>query len=199
MNFLESMQTRYTTKEYDNSQQVSNHTIDKLKEILQLSPSSINSQPWQFTFVTNAELKNKLSEVSFHNKQRIQDCSAVIVFSRIRDVNYFEKEILTQLPEGAQDYYRQYIRQFDDAQIKTWFERQVYLSLGVLLSACANIGVDATPMEGISCADYDTILQQTDYTSVVAVAIGVRDQNDFNQPSKKPKTRRPLESVIRSI
>ena len=61
------------------------------------------------------------------------------------------------------------------------------------------MGIDATPMEGIEPEKYDAILTQTDYTTLVAVAIGYRDEDDFNQPSKKPKSRRLLKEVITSV
>lgn len=50
MNFLELAQTRYTTKAY-NGARIAEQTLDQLKEILRLAPSSINSQPWEFVFV----------------------------------------------------------------------------------------------------------------------------------------------------
>ena len=45
MDFLKLAQNRYTTKHYS-SQRVNDEDIAKLKEILRLAPSSINSQPW---------------------------------------------------------------------------------------------------------------------------------------------------------
>lgn len=57
MNFLEIAQTRYTTKVYDPTKKVSDSDIETLKEILRLTPSSINSQPWHFTFISNEEIK----------------------------------------------------------------------------------------------------------------------------------------------
>ena len=51
MKFLELAQTRYTTKRYEAGKKVSDQQIKGLQEILRLSPSSINSQPWKFTFV----------------------------------------------------------------------------------------------------------------------------------------------------
>ncbi len=54
--------------------------------------------------------------------------------------------------------------------------------------------MDATTKEG-----YDTILNQKDYASVLAAAIGYRDEEDFNQPIKKAKSRRKFEKVIFSI
>ena len=50
MSFLSIAQNRYTTKMY-NGKRIPEDTLNQLKEILRLSPSSINSQPWQFVFV----------------------------------------------------------------------------------------------------------------------------------------------------
>ena len=56
MDFLKLAQTRYTTKHYT-SKRVSDEDIAKLKEILRLAPSSINSQPWQFVFISDEATK----------------------------------------------------------------------------------------------------------------------------------------------
>jgi nitroreductase/dihydropteridine reductase len=71
---------------------------------------------------------------------------------------------------------------------KSWMSHQVYLALGVLLSACAQMEIDSTPMEGIEITKYDAILNNEKYTTLFAVAIGVRDENDFNQPKLKAKS-----------
>ena len=65
MSFITSMQQRYTTKKYDPTKKIDSQKIEELKQILQLSPSSINSQPWKFTFVSDQKTKEKLSEVSY--------------------------------------------------------------------------------------------------------------------------------------
>ena len=44
MNFLNIASSRYTTKKYDPNKTIDDDTIGKLKEIIRLSPSSINSQ-----------------------------------------------------------------------------------------------------------------------------------------------------------
>ncbi|WP_452220046.1 nitroreductase family protein [Lacinutrix salivirga] len=199
MSFIESMQHRYTTKNYDASKKIEKNKIEELKTILQLSPSSINSQPWKFTFVSNTDTKQKLSEVSWINNEKVIDCDTVVVFSRINNLELFEAQIEKELPKGAVDYYKEFIKPQPEAHIKSWFEKQVYLALGILLSACAEMGIDATPMEGIEPINYDKILNQTDYSTIVAVAIGYRDKDDFNQPSKKPKSRRSLNEVVKSI
>ena len=61
------------------------------------------------------------------------------------------------------------------------------------------MGIDATPMEGIEPENYDKILDLKDHAALMAVAIGYRDKDDFNQPSKKSKSRRDLKNVIEII
>ncbi len=199
MSFVKSMQQRYTTKKYNASKKIENNKLEELKEILHLSPSSINSQPWKFIFVSDNDVKKQLSEVSWLNTDKVLDSDTVVVFSRINNVTLFEEQIEKELPKGAVDYYKEFIKPRTEEQIKAWFDKQVYLSLGILLSACADMGIDATPMEGIEPENYDKILNQTDYTTLVAVAIGYRDQEDFNQPSKKPKSRRDIHKVVEII
>ncbi|WP_052598213.1 nitroreductase family protein [Aureispira sp. CCB-QB1] len=199
MSFIESMQKRYTTKKYDASKKIEAEKIQELKQILQLSPSSINSQPWKFTFVNDAETKEKLSQVSWLNTNKVLDSDWVVVFSRINDINLFENVIESELPKGAVDYYKEFIKNKPEEEIKAWFDKQVYLALGVFLSACAEMGIDATPMEGIEPQNYDRILKNNDYATIVAVAIGYRDNDDFNQPSKQPKSRRAIDLVTETI
>lgn len=199
MSFLNIAQSRYTTKKYDKSKKVDNETIEKLKEILRLSPSSINSQPWKFTFVSDEKIKTELSEFSFNNKQKVIDSSSIVVFSVVKDVETFENSKLPFLPDGANLYYNRVLKSRTDEQIMTWLTSQVYLSLGFFLSATASLCIDSTPMEGIDTNEYDKILQETKYKTLFAVAIGYRDKEDSNQPSLTPKFRLKQDEVIRSI
>lgn len=199
MSFIQSMESRYTTKKYDSSKKIDQHLIKELKQILRFSPSSINSQPWKFTFVSNQETKEKLSKVSWINTPKVLDSDTVVVFSRINNLDYFEQRIEKELPEGAVNYYKEMVKQKPDDEIKAWFDKQVYLALGVFLSACAEMGINATPMEGLEPEKYDEILGQEDHATLVAVAIGYRDPEDANQPSKKSKSRMDLDSVIEEI
>ncbi|WP_346429898.1 nitroreductase family protein [Chryseobacterium indologenes] len=172
MNFLDKMKTRYTVKKYNSQGNINEEQISQLKEILNLSPSSINSQPWNFIFVNRGELKSQLAEVSFINKEKVIDCSHLIIFQVIKNPEDFEKQIQENLPEGAVNYYRTRVKPKGEAYVKSWLAHQVYLSLGVLLSGCADMGIDSTPMEGIESELYDEILKNDKYETLFAVAIG---------------------------
>ncbi|KAF9658244.1 MULTISPECIES: nitroreductase family protein [Tenacibaculum] len=199
MSFITSMQQRYTTKKYNASKKIESEKIKELQQVLQLSPSSINSQPWKFTFVSDTDTKEQLSKVSWLNTSKVIESDTIVVFNRINDIDLFEKQIEEELPEGAVGYYKEFIKPKPEEEIKAWFNRQVYLALGVFLSACAEMGIDATPMEGIEPENYDKILNNKDYATVVAVAIGYRDEEDFNQPDRKPKSRLAFNKVIETV
>jgi nitroreductase/dihydropteridine reductase len=199
MSFIKSMQERYTTKKYDQTKKISSEKIEELKEILRLSPSSVNSQPWKFIFVTDQEIRNKLAKVSMHNAAKVENCDTVIVFSRIDNLELFENQLKVSPHPIAFEYYKNLASTQSVEQIKAWLDRQVYLALGVLLSACAEMKIDSTPMEGIEPEEYDKILGLKDYHAIVAVAIGYRDVEDKNQLSVKAKSRRTFEEVIETI
>lgn len=199
MSFLDIAKNRYTTKKYDPNGKIANETIEQLKEILRFSPSSINSQPWKFTFISDPKIKSELSKVSYHNGQKINDASHIVVFSVIDKVGDFENGNLTLLGPEKAAYYNRMVRPKGEDGIKSWLSCQVYLSLGFFLSACASMGIDSTPMEGIETDAYDRILQQDGYKTLFAVAIGYRDKEDVNQPSITPKFRLDKDNVIRTI
>lgn len=196
MSFLQKMKDRYTVKKYNAEGEISTEQIEELKAILNLSPSSINSQPWNFVFVTSQEVKDKLSEVSFHNTSKVIESKLVIVFQVLKSVEDFETQINENLPEMAINYYKNMIQPNGEEYIKNWMAKQVYISLGILLSACAEMGIDCTPMEGIKSAEYDEILQNEKYESLFAVAIGQKSEADSNQPIHTPKRRLESSKVI---
>lgn len=196
MNFLTQMKNRYTVKKYNPEAKISEEQISELKEILNLSPSSINSQPWNFIFVHDQELKKQLAEISFINKEKVLDCSHLIIFQVLKNTEDFEQQIEEHLPEGNVNYYKTRVKTKGEEAVKSWLGHQVYLSLGVLLSACAAMGIDSTPMEGIEPDLYDGILNNERYETLFAVAIGEKDEADTNQPKFNPKTRLKAEKVI---
>lgn len=198
-NFLTLVRERYTTKKYNAEKSIPEAQLEQLKEILRLSPSSINSQPWKFIFVSDEATKRALAAASYFNEQKINEASHLIVFSALDDVNRFESAMSNYLPEGSVTYYNQFLKPMPEVEIKAWMQHQVYLSLGVLLSAAASMDIDSSPMEGIDRQAYARILSLDGYKPLFAVALGYRNVGDANQPSIKPKSRLDEHTVIQSI
>ncbi|MCC9044327.1 nitroreductase family protein [Myroides sp. M-43] len=197
MSFLEIAKSRYTTKKYDPTKKVSGDKIEQLKQILNLSPSSINSQPWKFTIVESESVKSELASLSYFNAQKIKDASHLVVFSVFDNIEAFENQSIHNAQEGNKAFYEGFVKPLPEEDIKAWLKNQVYISLGFFLASCATMGIDATPMEGIDRVEYDKLLNPDGtHKSTFAVAIGYRDSEDTNQPSITPKTRVDQNTII---
>lgn len=198
MDFLQLAQNRYTTELYS-SKRVSDEDIAKLKEILRLTPSSINSQPWQFVFISDEPTKEAFAKVSFINEERIRQASHLVVFMANSALPSFEEKLAKASTEAGVGFYHKVQKPKGDVSLYAWMNNQVYISLGFFLSACAAMGIDSTPMEGIVNTEYDKLLNEPQYTTLFAVAIGYRDPEDSNQLHLHPKSRLPLEDVVKDF
>lgn len=182
---------RYTTKAFDASRRIPQAAIDTLLEQLRHSPSSVNSQPWHFIVASTDEGKARIAkgtEGGFaYNAAKVLKASHVIVLcSRTEDAKI-----------GQDNSRRGYValHRFDQKDLQHWMEKQTYLALGTLLLGAASLGLDATPMEGFDFRklDEELGLRANGYSSLVLVALGYRDDSDFN--AKLPKSRLPSERI----
>ncbi len=193
---LNQLQWRYAVKRFDATRKIDAHTWKALEASLVLTPSSYGLQPWRFIVITDSNVKSKLPAISW-NQQQPQDCSHMVVMAARRtvDVEYIDRfmnsvESQRQLPSGAMNGYRNMlvstIGQIEGQHLD-WNSRQVYIALGQILVAAALLGVDACPMEGIDRPSYDRLLEldQSEYTSVVACALGYRHTEDRQAQAKK--------------
>jgi nitroreductase/dihydropteridine reductase len=199
MNILELIKKRYSTKKYNTDKSIPQEKIEDLKEILRLTPSSINIQPWKFTFVQNPEIKTKLASVSRHNEEKINQAKLLIVFSVADDLDAFQKIVDTELPQARRDWYNQIKASKPEADLKVWLSQQVYIALGVGLTASIALGLDSTAMEGIESDKYMEILNMSAYKPLFAMAVGYAAEDDFNRIETTPKSRRPQESIIETL
>lgn len=199
MDFRSIAEERYTTKKYDATKKISDSQIEDLKHILKLSPSSINSQPWLFTFVSNKQIKDQLADASYSNASKIKDASHLVVFSVLDNLEEFEKRVEENLHEGSIKFYKQVVKPQPEEKTINWLSQQVYITLGFFLAACATMKIDSTPMEGIEPKKYKEILKIENHKVLFSVALGHRHLEDNTQPSLVGKSRLGTDVVIQSI
>ncbi|WP_291966876.1 NAD(P)H-dependent oxidoreductase [Maribacter sp.] len=199
MDFRSIAEERYTTKKYDATKKISDSQIEDLKHILKLSPSSINSQPWLFTFVSNKQIKDQLADASYSNASKIKDASHLVVFSVLDNLEEFEKRVEENLHEGSIKFYQQVVKPQPEEKTINWLSQQVYITLGFFLAACATMKIDSTPMEGIEPKKYKEILKIENHKVLFSVALGHRHLEDNTQPSLVGKSRLGADVVIQSI
>ncbi|RKF04788.1 nitroreductase/dihydropteridine reductase [Tenacibaculum lutimaris] len=190
---------RYATKKYDSSKKIPQEKIEELKEVLHLAPSSINIQPWKFTFVQNPAIKSKLADASLHNTEKVNQADLLIVFSVAEDLDAFQKVVDKELPTALGDWYNSIKANIPENDLRVWLAKQVYIALGVAMSTSIALGLDSTPMEGIEPEKYMDILGMSAYKPLFALSVGYRAKDDRYQPEVMPKSRRPYKDVIEVV
>lgn len=221
---LHYAKTRHTVKAYDASRQIDGPTVQKLKELLRLSPSSTNAQPWHFIFASTQAGKERMAKAIedkyAFNTPSIRNASHIVLFaSRLEMTDAHLQAVLAQEEKdgrfkaesaeraaerkanqhgGRSMFVNLHKQHYKDVQ--HWMDKQVYLNIGQFLLGAAALGVEATPMEGIDIDGLDAEfgLREKGYSSLVIVTLGYSDAaEDYN--AKLPKSRLPLSYSLTEI
>jgi nitroreductase len=204
---LDTLHWRYATKVFDATRTIPAATWDALERSLVLTPSSYGLQPWKFIVITDKALREQLRPVSW-NQAQVTDCSHHVVFcgrtemheqdvQRLIDATAAQRGIPAAAIDGYKGMMLKDVVHGPRGKIAAeWAARQCYIALGQFMLACAEVGVDACPMEGFDPAKYDQILglAGTGYRSVVACPAGYRAAGD--KYAQLAKVRFPVSEVV---
>lgn len=207
MDLLNVAKTRYSTKAYDANKKIPSEQFARLMEVLRLTPSSINIQPWHFFIAADDAAKQRIAKSLIaqysYNAAKVLDSSHSLVFCTKADIspdhlnqllesddrngrfkNAAAKQAQQQTRQGYVEYYRN-----EKGDIQRWAENQTFIALGQLLLAAGIEHIDATPIGGFDeqiLSDELNLKQQGLIPSVI-VSLGFHSQQDFN--AQLPKSR----------
>lgn len=206
MEIIEQLKWRYATKKFDENRQLSKQDINILKEAFNLTASSYGLQPIKLVIVSNKEVQKELLKHAM-NQQQVKQASHVLVFciETIIDTNYIESyfkrlKAIRNTPEAITNPFKQFlIEDFtkkSEKDIEAWAVKQAYLAMGNLLTVCALLKIDASPMEGFISDKFDEVLKlkSKKLKSVLIMPVGYRAEDDMFADFKK--VRKPLSDVI---
>jgi len=208
---------RHTVKAFEPGETLAQDKIETLLNVLQNSPSSVNSQPWHFVVASTPQGREAMAKGAtaefVYNEPKIRNASHVIALCMRSDIDeqHLQKLLAQEekdgrfVVEGAREGQdkgrRSYVdmHRYELRDMPQWMEKQVYLALGGLLLGAAMLGIDATPMEGFDqrALDKSLGLRERGLTSVVLVSLGFRSEQDFN--AALPKSRLPREEIFTFI
>ena len=206
MSLIDKLNWRYATKKFDSTKKLSAEQLDNLLTAVQLSPSSYGLQSYKVLVVEDAAIRQQLREAAYGQAQ-LTDASQVIVFATATKIDealvnkYVDLIAATrQLSLDKLEPYQQVIagkvNRLAHEQKINWSNKQAYIGLGVLLTAAADLGIDACPMEGFDAAKFDEILglNKLGLTTTVIAPVGFRADDD--NYSLLPKVRKPKEELF---
>ena len=206
--FLESLNWRYAVKKFDPKKILSTEQIDYVLEVFRLAPTSFGLQPYKLVVVSDPKLKEDLF-LQAGGQNQFKDCSHLLVFCALKqiDENYVDQYIQTiaktrnvklETLQGFKNSILDWLNKLSPEEFLNWSKRQVYLALGMVLSACALAKIDSCPMEGFDAQPVSQILKlDTNLIPTVLCALGFRDSTD--SLANLPKVRLAMDNLIKLI
>lgn len=209
MELIKNLKWRYATKKFDPTKKVSKEDLSKLKEVIRLSASSYGLQLYKVLIIEDLEIRNKLKPVSW-NQSQIVDASHLFVFCNYTDASpkaiddfvihtsVTRKQDLQKLKVYG-DFIKSKLADKSNEEKTSWLKSQTYLALGNLLNACAELKIDACPMEGFEPEAYNEILglEAQKLNAAVIAPVGYRHKEDYSTSFKK--VRKPMKNLFVEI
>lgn len=197
MNLIDNLKWRYATKEYDTSKKVNESDLNLIKEAIQLTATSYGLQLFKVLDVRDKAIREKLKEASWGQSQ-ITDSSHLLVFCNYADATdehvdeYINNKAEAQgidstALQGYGDFMKSSIKNFPVDHRQIWNSKQTYIALGKAMTACAELKIDSTPMEGFDVSAYNEILglEEKGLQASVVLAVGYRSEDDTTQHAQK--------------
>jgi nitroreductase len=207
--YIENLNWRYATKQFDSTKKLSAEQLDMLCEALRLAPSSFGLQPWKFYCITDEAVRNQMREMSYGQSQ-VTDASALFVIcGRVGmnegDVEKYVADIAQTRGvslESLAEYKSMMIGSVNsknEQERDSWCARQAYIALGFLLSCAAQHHIDACPMEGFDAAAVTKLIgaDADGYVAYAYCTVGYRSEEDKYAHAKK--VRFPIDQVVKKI
>jgi nitroreductase / dihydropteridine reductase len=191
MEFSEIVNKRFACKKF-NGKKIPQAKVDELLDIIRLSASSYNLQPWKIQIITDPKTKESL-QVAAKNQAQIGTCSHVLVFFADTnlealvdemDAEMKRQKVLDKNREPRIALLKTVAQNKKPADRLSWAQRQVYLALGNALNGATSLGFDACPMEGFDFKEVTEILKPPQHRVVTTLCpIG------FASDEPRPKIR----------
>jgi nitroreductase/dihydropteridine reductase len=200
---LDKLMGKHLTRYFDPTKTIPEDALQQLLKFLRSAPTSTNIQPNHFYVLATGEgkeqLADNLGERFQDNAEKILNSSHTIIATTRADLPeshlqaVFDKERSDgRFPDLAkQDLWESMTRNFIGLRnygykdVNHWMEKQTYMVVGLTMMAAAELGVEATPLEGFDPTSVDKAfkIRETGHSTTVLLALGYPDpQKQYSNP-----------------
>ena len=172
--------------------------LEAILDVVRLAPSAFNVQPWRFVVVESPDVKAKLAEAAFNQRQVTSAPAVIVLYTDMEDaLAHIEETVHPGMgPEGVAktaSYLRDTFGRQSEADREAWAAAQGHIALGYLLLAAEAHGYQTSPMAGFDAAKVKALFDLPANARIPAiVAIGRGAEEGFSHH------RRPLDRIVRA-
>jgi len=197
MKLLEALHWRYATKRMT-GEKIEETIVNQILEAARLAPTSAGLQPVHIFSISNQEIKEQIQPIALGQPQIVESSHLLIFTSWDKITNeaidkvHTDMNRLRNLPRETtaqtEENLRNLFSTFYEEEQYHHTAKQAHIAFGMAIAAAAELGVDATPMEGFDKNGLDEFLKlrEKGLRSVVLLALGKRkEDNDWLLPLEK--------------
>ncbi|WP_419881376.1 nitroreductase family protein [Peribacillus sp. B-H-3] len=169
----EAIESRQSIRKFT-EEEIPREKLDAIFNLVRLSPSAWNLQPWRFHVVTDSQLKEKLQEAAYGQQQVTSAPAVVLVTSDMEDVvaNLPDTVHPGLPPERKEEEIANLASFFGGMSIEErgqWGLSQAGIALGFLLIAIQGLGYASVPMLGFDQEKVKEILGLPEHVKFAAL------------------------------
>lgn len=190
MDTFEAIQKRRSVKNFDINHKMTQHEITKILESAILSPTSYNIQNWRFVIVTDQKLKDKISELSYGQKQVSEASLVIILCADLQSWDKNPERYWRNIPEEPRNalvaslrksYHRRPQQQRDEAM------RSCGMAAQTIMLAAKSMGYDTCPMKGFDYEEVGKMIKlPDDHVIVMMVVVGKAAKDAYPRGGQLP-------------
>lgn len=181
MDVFEAIETRRAIKKFDPTHKMNSDDVQKLMKHVILAPTSYNQQNWRFVYVTNQDVKEKIS-VAARGQAQPRDGSMVVVLCG--DMTAWNTEPLRYWknhPTEKQETVKANLeRKYNDNPQNQRDEavRSCGMAAQTIMLAARQMGLDSCPMVGFEYDDLAKVINLPEnHLIVMMVVVGKRAED----------------------
>ena len=177
---------------------ITTEDIATILDTVRLAPSAFNVQPWRFVVVESPDVKDKLAEAAFNQRQVSSAPAVIVLYTDMQDaLEHIEDVVHPNYDEAAATKTAATVRGIfakkSEAEREQWGAEQGNIALGYLLLIAEAHGYQTSPMAGFDAEKVKQLLGLPSHVRVPAlVAIGRGVEEGF------PHHRHELNRIVRT-
>ena len=190
MDVYEAVSTRRAIKKFDPNHKMSSDDIKKLMEHVILSPTSYNQQNWRFVYVTNQDVKEKISEAA-RGQAQPRDGSLVVVLCgdmtawKTEPLRYWKNHPTEKQELVKASLERKYST--DEQAQRDEAIRSCGMAAQTIMLAARDMELDSCPMVGFEYDELAKVINLPDnHLIVMMVVVGKRAEDAAQRGGQLP-------------
>ena len=190
MDVFEAVSTRRAIKKFDPNYKMSSDDVKKLMEHVILSPTSYNQQNWRFVYVTDKDVKEKISEAA-RGQAQPKDGSLVVVLCgdmtawKTEPFRYWKNHPTEKQELVKASLERKYST--DEQAQRDEAIRSCGMAAQTIMLAARDMGLDSCPMVGFEYDELAKVINLPDnHLIVMMVVVGKRAEDAAQRGGQLP-------------